>query len=243
MDAPTLESFGFQENEAKAYLALLKYGALSPYELAEKTGMNRSYLYDLLNRMMEKGYVSTVKIKNKHNYQATPPRLLQKLFALRAEEFGKLVPQLETIRQPPGETEVELHKGKDAYKTLIKDILSTITDGDTLHLIVPDERAFETLEPIILQQYFRQLRERNVKEYVLTKEGGYTFKQANTTYRQLPETIIGNTSTFIYGKKVAEIILGTPLYLIIIKNPFLAETKRQLFTHLWKQAKKSTREL
>jgi len=49
-----LKQIGLSEYESELYLALLQYGSLSAYELAEKTGMYRQATYDALNRLVER---------------------------------------------------------------------------------------------------------------------------------------------------------------------------------------------
>lgn len=231
-----LEAFGFGENEAKIYLTLLEHGTQSPYELAESTGLNRSYLYDALNRMVEKGFVSKIKQKNRTSFKAIAPTTIQEAFAIRAAEFGRLVPELESLKRDKEDSSVELHRGADVLKTLIKDQLSLIKEGDVVRIIAADEKEFEKVEPIVLQQLFRQHAERNVKELVLIKENGHRFNQETTIYRELPSELIGNASMFIYADTVAEIVFGNPNYLILIKNKEMAEAKRKLFDHLWSNA-------
>ena len=75
-----LNEIGLSNNEIKIYLALLKSGLLNPTQLAEKTGLHRSYVYDTLERLLEKGIINTLLVNNKKNYQAVYPKILKKIF-------------------------------------------------------------------------------------------------------------------------------------------------------------------
>lgn len=230
-----LQEFGLSENEGKTYLTLLEYGALTVYELADKTGLNRSYLYDLLNRMAEKGYISTITQKKTTAHQAIAPRQLHELFLLRAAEFARMIPTLETMPRVKEDTTTELYKGKDVFRSLLKDMLATASQKGSILIISADENEFEKIEPIIIQQYFRKLKEKKIRERVLIKKGDVKFKTGITTYRELDQDLIGNTSIFVYEDKVAEIVLGNPHYMTITKNVEMAKTKKKLFEFLWKE--------
>jgi sugar-specific transcriptional regulator TrmB len=231
------EAFGFSENETRIYLALLRLGALHPTELAQKTGLNRSYLYDLLNRMQEKGYLSTVKTRDKLCYQAVAPRQLYELVRLRIETFATIIGQLEKLPGEKEDTSLEMHRGKGVFRTLTRDLFNSIRDGGEVLIISADEHAFEEHDPTGLAQYYRSLIERKGSERILIKRGGSRLTQPTTAYRELPPEIIGNSSLFIYVDTVAEILLGTPNYMTITRNKEMADAKRKLFEHLWKSAK------
>jgi len=85
-----LKELGLSDNEIKIYLALLEHGILNPTQLAEKTGLHRSYIYDTLDRLLEKGIINTILINNKKNYQAIDPKVLREIFELKFE--NKLIP-------------------------------------------------------------------------------------------------------------------------------------------------------
>ena len=231
------EAFGFSENEAKIYLTLLEHGALHPSELAQKSGINRSYLYDILNRMQEKGYVSTVKTKDKLCYQAVAPRQLFELVKLRIETFATIISQLEKLRGKKEDTSLEMHRGKGVFRTLTRDLFNSIQDGGEVLIISADERAFEEHDATGLAQYYRSLVERGGSERILIKRGGSRLTQPTTVYREIAPEIIGNSSLFIYGDTVAEILLGTPNYMTITRNKEMADARRKLFEYLWKGVK------
>jgi len=54
-----LHSLGFSRNEAKVYLALLRFYPVTGYQLSKQTGIRRSVVYDVLHRLIERGAVYT----------------------------------------------------------------------------------------------------------------------------------------------------------------------------------------
>ena len=126
-----LKEFGLTDNEVKIYLALLRLGAASPAQIAERTGFSRSYVYDALERMLEKQIVSYVLKNNKKHYLATDPKRLEELFKRRLERIQKIIPKLENLQKvSEEEIKVEVHRGKYVYKTLLRDICSSLSNND-----------------------------------------------------------------------------------------------------------------
>ncbi len=233
-----LKELGLTDNEVRIYLVLLKNGSLNPYQIAEKLGLHRGYVYDSLERMQEKGAVNFVLINNKKHYQAVDPGSLVELLRLKLESLERIVPDLKKLKQVEKEdTQVELHKGRFVYRNLIKDMIATMRKNETAYLIGIDEDVLsKEIEPIYLKRYLNVIKKKNIKEKIIIKKGGKRLKHANLIYRELNKEFIGKTAQIVYGNKVAVFILGTPYYLMVIENKDVAETYRKQFEALWRLA-------
>lgn len=234
-----LKELGLTENEIKIYLSLLQHGTLNPTQLAEKTGLHRSYVYDTVERLIERGTINTVLINNKKNYQAIDPKILREIFELKLKQLDAVIPQLSGLfRLAKEETRVELHRGKQVYRTLIKDLLANLKKNDVVYLLGVDENVLETVEPIYLKRYFMIIKEKNIKEKIIIAKGGKKLAEEHIEYRELDGKFLGDTSTVIYQEKVFIFIWGSPHYLIEIKSGRVAETYKKQFELLWKTAKR-----
>jgi len=232
-----LKELGLTDNEIKVYLVLLEHGLLNPTQLAEKTGLHRSYTYDTLERLIERGIVNTVRIDNKKHYQPVDPRALREIFELKLRQLDTILPQLSGLfGATKKETRVELHRGKRVYRTLIKDLLANIKRNDIVCLLGVDENILETVEPIYLKQYFNIIREKHVREKIIIAKGGKKLKEKNLEYRELDQKFLGDTTTVIYQSKVFIFIWGNPYYLIIIESQKVAQTYKRQFNLLWRIA-------
>lgn len=236
-----LKEFGLTENEIKIYLALLKLGTSNPAEIAEKTGFSRSYVYDALERLLEKEMVSSILKNNKKHYGATNPKRLQQLAEQRLEKIQKIIPALEDLQKvSKEEIKVELHRGTYVYKTLLRDITSVLKNHDEVLIFGIDDDTLIKLDPHYqthLNIYFNLLKKKNIKEKVIVKIGAKILKEAKTTlYRHLPKYSIGNTAFEVYGDKVAIFLWGTPNHLILIENKEVADSYRKQFEILWNMA-------
>ena len=237
-----LKEFGLTENEIKIYLTLLKLGTSSPAEVGSKTGFSRPYVYDVLQRLLEKQMVSTILKKNKKNYTAVDPKNLIELARGRLEGIEKIMPELNRIKNSAtDEMKVEIHRGKYVYKIVINDVLSTLKNNDEVLIYGIEEDTMENLGefmPIYLDRYFSKIREKNITEKVITKMGGKIISQAKTTkYRFLPKEVIGKTAFHVYANKVAIFLWGEPNCLILIESKEVADSYRNQFKILWEKAK------
>ncbi len=103
-DADYLENLGFSQNEAKVYTTLLRNKFLNGYEIAKLSGVSRSLVYEVVNRLVGKGIL--IRLEGEPNYYI--PLEYEKLIARikkkneeninRAEEFLKGLAQGEENR-------------------------------------------------------------------------------------------------------------------------------------------------
>ena len=233
-----LKELGLTDNEIKIYLVLLEHGVLNPTKLAEKTGLHRSYIYDTLERLLDRGIINTVLIDNKKHYQPVDPKALREIFELKLRQLDTILPQLSGLFQSTKEeTRIELHRGKRVYRTLIKDLVANIKKNDVVYLLGVDENILETVEPIYLKQYFNIIKDKNVKEKIIIARGGKKLDEEHLEYREIDPKFLDETTVVIYQSKVFIFIWGTPCYLITIESPKVANTYRKQFELMWNIAK------
>ncbi|MBI5390650.1 winged helix-turn-helix transcriptional regulator [Candidatus Woesearchaeota archaeon] len=233
-----LAELGLTDNESKIYLLLLQEGTLNPSDIAKKLGLHRGYVYDALERMQEKEVVSSILQQHKKHYQAINPKQLAEQLRFRLDHFEQAVPDLLKLSSASSEeTTIELHKGRRVYRTLIKDITTSLEKNSEVLLIGIDERTLvEEIEPIYMKQYLTRVKELKIYERIIVPNGTMRLKSANFVYRHLDPSYIGNTAQIIYGESVALFIMGNPHYLMVIHNKKTADTYRKQFELLWKCA-------
>ena len=249
MNTDALRKIGLTENEIKIYLDLLESGSSTAYDVGKRTGIYRVHVYDKLEQLMDKGLVTHIYMGSKKFFQATGPSKIKQYLEDRREELeiqeeaiDGILPQLEAMANLPKEdTFVEVFKGKEGLKYFLKDIIKT--GKEVLVTGIDDERYKETL-PVFMDQYFRDLKRKRIKERVITvkRKGVFMFdkKLAPTTdYRFLEAKQFNPTNTFVYGDKVVIVTWGAPVMAVMIKNKNTAETYRDHFGHLWNTAAKA----
>jgi sugar-specific transcriptional regulator TrmB len=69
----TLKKFGLTEYEAKVYLALVSLGPSSGKEISQATGIVYSKIYNILNSLIQKGWISYRDDERPKIYVPNPP--------------------------------------------------------------------------------------------------------------------------------------------------------------------------
>ncbi len=234
-----LKELGLTENEVKVYLTLLKNNYLNPTMIAKKTGLHRSYVYDTLDRLLDKGIINTVIIDNKKSYQAVDPNVLREIFELKLKQLDSVLPQLRGLfNATKQETRVELYKGNRVYRTLIKDIIANAKHNDKICILGVDEALLEDIEPIYFKQYLKIIDEKNIKERIIIAKGKPILSKKNLEYREVPFEYIDDTVTVIFQDKVFIFVSESPAHLIVIENKRVTNSYRKQFEIIWASAKK-----
>ena len=74
MSLEILEKIGLSKGEIKIYESLVDLGSATINHIHQKTGIERRNIYDILNKLIEKGLISYTN-ENKHRvFQCTNPK-------------------------------------------------------------------------------------------------------------------------------------------------------------------------
>ena len=85
-----LEDLGFSAAEAKTYFVLLKLGSsVKVGKIIEKSGLQSSTIHNILNGLIERGFVTYVLKGNVRHYQAISPELLLESYRQKKRNLKK----------------------------------------------------------------------------------------------------------------------------------------------------------
>jgi len=240
---------GFSDAEEKVYMHLLKNGGASVRQIAGDTGVNRGTVYEALKLLVGRGLVSHSEKKQRQQFAAENPSVLQAIIEEEAEklsdvgkELADSLPDLESLYSAKHEQPViKIHEGHTGTKVILEDVLKTVA--------AEPERTYRVYSAVNIREYlyynFASFSERRIKMKVKAKviavgAGGETRgldeRRWITTKRGAP------AYTIIYGKKMAIISLsqGRP-HSVVIEDAGLAETQKLIFDSLWDKLEKETR--
>jgi len=121
-----LKAFGLDEKEVRVYLAGLELGTASVLALSRRTGLPRTTLYPVLERLEHSGVFKVGKEKHTTVYVAESPDTLHHQLEERAARFVQTLPALSTIcnsmHEGPG---VTFYEGSDGFKRIWKSIIQS----------------------------------------------------------------------------------------------------------------------
>jgi HTH-type transcriptional regulator, sugar sensing transcriptional regulator len=241
-----LEQAGLSPNEAKLYLILLELGSSLAGEISKKSGINRTNVYDALERLIEKGLVSFVIQSNRKHFQpADPHRIVdylhekEKSLQLKAREISKIIPYLK-VKQNLGKPQQEstIFKGRQGLKSVTEDILK---EGKTLH-VFGAEGNFSKLFTHYTENWHLRRASANIKVKIIYNE---TLRKSKleTTWKNISmrfNTKIYDvpSTTWIYADKVAIVIWQNKPIVTLIKSQDVADSYLKFFSFLWNSSKR-----
>ena len=233
MNEEALMEAGLTHNEAKVYLAMLQLGSSSVNDITRKAGVHRVNAYDILERLREKGLVSTLITKGKRFYNATNPQQLLKILEAKEAHIKGVLPELMLeFTMKKEKPEVYYFKGPDGVMTAYNMMLE---QGDKLlygmggsgmnrkylkhrHHIWEAERKKRGIKLKCL--YFEKMR-------------GTKIGDEDWDIRFLPNEFHNPVMFDIIGKLVLILIATDDIMAVVIENQLLADAYRKYFKMLW----------
>jgi len=232
-----LEEFGLTNAEEKVYLVLLGLGESKASALIKKTQLHRTTVYDVLGRLIEKGFVSYIF---KNRVKSYVPSDVSKLVDLAnedkklAEEKYKLAKRLLKKIVPPKRNGVnvtaQIFEGRKGEKTIMRDI---IDEGKEFY-IIGSGGSFRGDMPSYTEQWAEQRRRKKIHAKILSTNVAGSPEWGLNKIRRLSKTYNSLTATVIYGNKIAFFIHESPIIILLIENEKLSDDYRVYFNLLWK---------
>ena len=228
-----LLELGLSEGEAGIYLALLRLGSANVMQLSKATGRHRTHIYDTMEKLKEKGLASESVIDNKKVIIPSDPENILDYLREKEEKAKTIRPELHVLKKlAQKEIKVETYKGASGLKSVFRDILRERAD----YLGYGEGERFQHVLPGFYEQFRVQSEKLGIKLRLIFKKGVKISGRKGLEVRYLD--YISPTTTFIYGNKIAIIIWEPQPTAIKITDRQTADSYRNYFEILWKNARK-----
>ena len=229
-----LKKIGLGDKEAEVYIYLLKNKSQTASEISKSTKINRSVVYSIIERMLNKGIISYVSEKSVKKFSANNPKFLGEFLKDKERTLKNILPELSKLKPEKKElVNVEIYREKQGALAVMKDI---IREGKN-YIAFGEDKPFQEIMGTLAEQYIRQLKEKKIHERLLAPEGQNPLLSKYSKVKYLPKNVKLPALTAIYGDKVAIAIFQKPYYTLVIKSKDLANSYRSIFESLWKIAK------
>lgn len=231
-----LRNIGFDDKEAELYLALLRVEKATVSELLNHTPIERRTIYDVLERLVQKGRASFYEEQNTRTYSAVAPEIILQDLEEQQKEFKRIIPQLTQLQTHPKSAKVEILKGIPGLRSVFLDVIEKRVDhvafGDIKPLIVEERYAR------LVKQFLKLAEEKELGEKIIYEKGDAITKMKGGKYRAVEKELVFPAPTVIYGNVVTQYIYTDPLTIIKITSKEVSDTHRKYFEYFWKLAKK-----
>lgn len=244
-----LKRIGLTGGEIKVYLALLELGSSSTGNITKTSGISGSKVYEILDRLINKGLVNSVIRNNVKYFEATSPeRILDYLeekgnqIENEKREIHKIIPELILKQKDSKKSEAKIYTGWEGLKTANQDIINSLKKGQEWLSMGLSEQP-ESWEIYFTKKQQERAKKGIIHRHLINKKYKSLYEQrkkfSHTQFKFLPKELEMPTSTEIYANKVAIFILvkENPMA-IIIESKAVSDSFRKYFEHLWKSAKK-----
>jgi sugar-specific transcriptional regulator TrmB len=229
-----LMQLGLTKNQAAVYFALVKDPKQSGGEIAKKTKIDRSFVYGILESLLDKGLVNYIVKDNARHYSATKPENLLQEIEEKKSIAEDVIGEIATLC--PSESfgrNVTVYEGKAGLKVMARAIL------DAKCICVLGGGAGEkTLKALKYEvpHYMKEIKRKRIKIRLLIsgKRKLGLFNDLFISCRCLKKQKT-QASFVLFDNKVAIYSLKVP-YVIMIEDGNVAHSLQAYFDLLWEIA-------
>lgn len=251
-----LEKIGLNDRESAVYLACLEFGAKPASVIAKRVSLNRASVYGILQKLIDKGFVSQFRKSSTRFFSATPPEHLLYFFEQKKKEIDadqkkleEFLPDLNALANANGcKPQIRFYEGAEGIEKVMDDTLNSKTPICCISSIDGWLRR-EITKKYMARYVSRRIYDKKIPIRVITFDTPLGRKYADewcpdreniemTHNRWFPKHIKNfNNEINIYDNKVSIVALGEhELNGIVIESQEYADTMRVLFEFCWHTA-------
>jgi len=246
----TLKKAGLTDGEARVYLAVTELGESSVGKIVEKSKVTKSIIYQILEKLTDKGLISFFyKEKTKH-FQAEPPTNLLEFLEQQKntideteKEVKEIIPKLLMQRATAKHSIVTVYEGFKGLMTAYKKRFDVLKEGEEyINWGLPATQPKH--HHIYWERDHKERVKRKIKAKLLynhnvpdeTLKGRNSFKYIDA--RRMPLDVEAPSWIMVYKDIVVMAIpQGIHPITIEIHNPEIANSFTKYFEWFWKKSK------
>jgi len=243
-----LREFGLFEKEIQIYSVLVENGEQNAYFLSKITGIHRSTTYDVLEKLIEKGFVNKItKDKKTLFFVVNLDETISK-FKVKELLLSSLAPELEKIKKKEI-SNVNIIKTLESQKQFSYNLFNKIINGDIKELSIisggsmnPEETKSSDL---FIERLLKELdKGKNKIQYMGIWNESFRKNTLIKLFRNIGENkflekLPTQATTIIFEDSLVYMftLSGEP-QVIEIQNKLIAKENKAYFNYLWEIAKK-----
>jgi HTH-type transcriptional regulator, sugar sensing transcriptional regulator len=250
MELADLKKIGLTDGEIKIYDALLELGETTRTQLAKKSGISPSKIYDVANRLLEKGIISSVKKNGVIHFAAADPSRIQAFLDHKEQEIRKekalvdeLLPTLLLkYQKTQDKSDVEVFYGWEGMKTCFDDIVKILEPGEWNYVFGASSGHDSVQADLFFSQYYRKKKSKGYGTMIIFNEDMRKNEKRFLIFKEIPNSMrFLHTDTFteinLYRNKVLIIMLLQKPIIIRVTSQEAADSFKKFFDTMWDLAK------
>lgn len=244
-----LQEIGLSAGEIDVYIALLRLGETTAGPIVVEARVTRSKIYDILERLKQKGLISEVIKSGTKHFSAAPPISISQyledkeaVLSLQKKKLDEVLPGIEQLyNSAMSHAFVQVFVGVKGVQHAFSLIAQQFTKGKEYYAF----GAGKGSAPQNLLRFFEQFHMVREKAGVQTKilfthdvKGNFPLQESSdhTQIRYLLQT--SPTAINIYEDAVMIVILVSEPIALFLRHKEAAESFRDYFRELWAVAEK-----
>ncbi|TSC86011.1 MAG: transcriptional regulator TrmB [Microgenomates group bacterium Gr01-1014_7] len=238
-----ITSFGLNEPQSKIYLSCLKLGQTTVGEISKESGIQRTYVYAILQELKKLGLVSSIEIKGIMHFSPISLEGFKFLQKEKMDRFEAFMPELKTIEKMVDRPKVRFFEGREGIITALEDTFNQPEGSEMLEY--SNGEGFFVKEIKFANWYIKERLKRKISLRLIAPDTAGTieyFSQFDKQHRRVTRLVPAKDFPFtneinIYANKMGIITLTGELMAVIIESESIANTQRAIFELAWRGAK------
>lgn len=233
-----LEKIGLDEKEANVYLALLELGESNIQQLSRKSGVKRTTVYEIIEKLKEKQLLSMTTRKKRIYYIAESPQKIRFSLDEKLKILDGIMPEMMTIANAvEKKPKIRFFEGLNGIKEIYND---TLRYPDQEILAWEAEEAFLYFEKEYIDWYIQKRAGKKIWIRAITPDKGKIreLKDLDSKYLRNTRLITAEKFPFdieinLYGKSKMGIMAFSEKMGLIIESPIIYKTLKSIFEFSW----------
>lgn len=246
IDLKELRELGLSDGQVRVYQALIESGSSGIQKIQEKTGLERRAIYDILNKLIEYGFVTYILQNKIKSYQCTDPSSIEAEIKDKQEKLRLLqdkIPKMsEMFHFSKPDVGAEIIRGNEGMKALLNEAL----EYDATYWIGGNNGVEECSEEMSL--WFKSWTKRRIekKRFMYDLVDFQTHledfpagdiarhKKGLYKYCELPPKLSSPIVTIIFGDKVVQVNWSKRSFAVVMDSKEIKDSYMKYFNYFWK---------
>jgi len=242
---PILLEIGLTQNETKIYLTLLKIGESKTGEILKNSGINSGRIYEILSSLQKKGLVSYIEKSGvKYFHAANPKRILDYLeekkqtIENQEKNYKEILPKILSTIETTEQTKIEIYTGLKGMKTAYSKELEYPKKTLYVFGVLRDAAYLKAVVNYIMAHGTERERKKIKIRKILSDDARPHRKNHEKTAQIKYLPYMSSVGINVIGSlSIIGIFSQEPIF-ITIEDENVAQSFKEQFSFLWKQAKK-----